>query len=96
MYPDNELGNYLKTIIPVFQWGVLKSIHDACISATVISDHKGLGWVKKVEPVHISGPDNDYQWQKADSSSSVHLIWDIDGKAMKTNLFNTLKDIQRS
>ena len=93
LYPDNELGDYLKTIIPVFQWGsttILKSIHDVCVPAKVISDYKGLGWVTKVEPVRVSGPDNDYQWQQADSTSTVHLIWDIDGKAMKTDLFNTL------
>ena len=40
LYPDNDLGDYLKEIIPVFQWGsttVLKSIHDVCVLGTIIS-----------------------------------------------------------
>jgi len=45
---------------------------------------------KKVEPVYVSGPDNDYLWHPADSTSTVRLIWDIDGETMKTDLFNTL------
>ena len=93
LYPDNELGKYLMTIIPVFQWGsttVLKSIHDVCVPATVISNYKGLNWVTKIAPVKISGPANGYLWMPADSTSKVYLIWDIDGKAMKTDLFNTL------
>jgi len=93
LYPDNELGDYLKTIIPVFQWGsttVLKSIHDVCVPATVISNYKGFNWVTKVAPVKVSGPDNGYLWQEADSTSTVYLIWDIDGEAMKADLFNTL------
>lgn len=51
---------------------------------------KGFDWIKKVDPVRVSGPDNDYQWQEADSTSTVHLIWDIDGDAMKADFFNTL------
>jgi len=92
-YPDNDLGKYLVSITPVFQWGsttVLKSIHDVCVPAMVISDYKGFNWVTKVAPVKVSGPENDYQWQEADSTSTVHLIWDIDGEAMKSDLFNTL------
>ena len=93
LYPETELGDYLKTIIPVFQWGsttIPKSIHDVCVPAMVISDYKELNWITKVEPVKVSGPDNDYQWQPADNTSAVRLIWDIDGKAMKADLFNTL------
>ncbi len=93
LYPNNDLGEYLKTIIPVFQWGsttVLKSIHDVCVPAMIISEHLGMGWVTKTEAIQISGPENEYKWQAADGPSSVQLIWDIDGKAMKTDLFNTL------
>ncbi|MCD6321873.1 MAG: nucleoside hydrolase, partial [Clostridiales bacterium] len=93
LYPDNELGEYLVKITPVFQWGsttVLKSIHDACVPATVISNFKGFNWVTKVAPVKITGPEKDYKWEQADSTSAVYLIWDIDGEAMKADLFNTL------
>jgi len=93
LYPDNDLGAYLNKIIPVFQWGsstILKSIHDVCVPAAIISDFKGLGWVTKSEPIKVTGPDHDYTWQHVDGPSNVHLIWDIDGKAMKVDLFNTL------
>lgn len=92
-YPDNALGEYLVKITPVFQWGsttVLKSIHDVCVPASVISNYKGFYWVTKVAPVKITGPENNYRWEDADSTSNVYLIWDIDGEAMKTDLFNTL------
>jgi len=93
LYPNNDLGDYLMTIIPVFQWGsttVLKSIHDVCVPAVVISNYKGYNWVTKTAPVEVTGPENDYRWVESDSSSTVRLIWDIDGEAMKTDLFNTL------
>lgn len=93
LYPDNELGEYLKTIIPVFQWGsttIPKSIHDVCVPAMVISEYLEMGWVTETEAVHVSGPENNFSWQQADSTSTVHLIWDIDGEAMKADLFNTL------
>ena len=87
------MGEYLKFITPVFQWGsttIPKSIHDVCVPAMVISNYKGFNWVTKVAPVKVSGPENDYQWQPADNTSTVYLIWDIDGEAMKSDLFNTL------
>ena len=56
----------------------------------VISNYKGYNWVTKVAPVKVTGPENDYKWVESDSSSNVYLIWDIDGEAMKTDLFNTL------
>ena len=93
LYPNNDLGDYLITITPVFQWGsttVLKSIHDVCVPAVVINNYKGYNWVTKVAPVKVSGPENDYKWVESDSSSNIYLIWDIDGEAMKTDLFNTL------
>ncbi len=92
LYPDNDLGNYLKTIIPVFQWmsTLPKSIHDVCVPAAIISNHMGLDWVIKEEPAQVSGPENNYSWEKADSISTVRLVWDIDGEAMKKDLFNTL------
>jgi len=92
LYPDNELGNYLKTIIPVFQWMSTdpKAIHDVCVPAAIISEYNDLGWVTKTEPIKLNGPDQGYTWRHIDGSSNVHLIWDIDGEAMKEDLFNTL------
>ncbi len=93
LYPDNDLGAYLNKIIPVFQWGsstILKSIHDVCVPAAIISDFNDLGLVTKTEPIKVTGPDHDYTWQHVDGPSKVPLIWDIDGKAMKADLFNTL------
>ncbi len=92
LYPGNELGEYLKTIIPVFQWKstIPKSIHDVCVPAAIISDYNGLGWVKQTIPVQVNGPDQDYTWRHIEGPSNVRLIMDIDGKAMKNDLFNTL------
>lgn len=92
LYPDNELGKYLKTIIPVFQWRstIPKSIHDVCVPAAIISDYKELGWVKHSIPVQVNGPDQNYTWRHIEGPSNVRLIMDIDGKAMKNDLFNTL------
>ena len=44
----------------------------------------------EVEPTYVSGPEEDYSWQPADGDSAVRLIRDIDGQAMKADLFNTL------
>ena len=98
LYPDNDLGNYLKTIIPVFQWmsTLPKSIHDVCVPAAIISNYMGLDWVIKEEPAQVSGPENNYGWEKADSISTVRLVWDIDGEAMKKDLFNTLNGNPKS
>ncbi len=92
LYPDNELGDYLEKIIPVFQWHttIPKSIHDVCVPAAILGDYLNLGWVKRKEQAGVSGPENDYKWVKADSTSNITLVWDIDGVAMKKELFNTL------
>ena len=92
LYPDNELGKYLLQITPLFQWKTTKpkALHDACVLAVVINDFLGKDWVKEVETSDVSGPDKEYSWQAADEKSTVRLIRDIDGEAMKTDLFNTL------
>ena len=95
LYPDNDLGNYLKIITPVFQWNstIPKSIHDVCVPAAILSNHFGYNWVLKEEPAQVSGPDSGYKWEKADSTSNVRLVWDIDGEAMKKDLFDRLNGV---
>ena len=56
----------------------------------MINDCLGGDWVTEVEPTYVSGPEEDYSWQPADGDSAVRLIRDIDGQAMKADLFNTL------
>ena len=92
LYPDNELGKYLLQITPLFQWRSTKpkALHDACVLATVINEHLGRDWVTETEPTYVTGPEQDYSWQPADENSTVRLIRDIDGEAMKADLFNTL------
>ena len=102
LYPQNDLGKYLLKITPLYQWNTTKpkSLHDTCVLAVVINEALGGDWVTKVEPTYVSGPEKDYSWQPApedsnagDSNagdSSVRLIWDIDGEAMKVDVFNTL------
>ncbi len=92
LYPDNELGKYLLKITPLFQWRSTKpkALHDACVLAVVINDFLGQDWVTEVEPTYVSGPEKDYSWQPAGDNSVVRLIRDIDGEAMKADLFNTL------
>jgi len=60
------------------------------VPAAIISDYMGLNWVWSEKPVAIGGPETNYTWQPADNNSQVTLIWDIDGEAMKKDLFDTL------
>ena len=92
LYPENELGEYLLQITPVHQWGSTrpKALHDVCVLAVVINEYLGLDWIKEVEPTCVTGPEEGYTWQPADENSTVRLIRDIDGEAMKVDLFETL------
>ncbi|MEA3479072.1 MAG: nucleoside hydrolase, partial [Bacteroidota bacterium] len=92
LYPENDLGDYLETITPVYQWRSTepKSIHDVCVPAAIKSNYLGLNWVTRVVPAQVSGPENNYRWEEADSTSAVRLVWDINGEAMKKDLFHVL------
>jgi hypothetical protein len=60
------------------------------VPAAIISDYNGLGWVLETRPAEVTGPDQGYAWKYTDRPSNINLIMDINGEAMKTELFNTL------
>ena len=57
LYPENDLGDYLETITPAYQWRSTKpkSIHDVCVPAAIKSNYLGLNWVTRVVPAQVSG-----------------------------------------
>jgi hypothetical protein len=87
LYADNPLGQYLLKIVPAR----LKPLYDASCLSAIISMHLKLGWIKETE--FIKTPDNaqKYSCIKSDSPTAVRVIRQIDQKAMKQDLFNTMK-----
>jgi hypothetical protein len=87
MYADHPLGQYLKSIMPAHN----KALYDASCLSAIISDHLGLGWVKKTEPVVVAGPENGYRWTRSEQPTPVQVIREIDQRAMQRDLFESMK-----
>ncbi|MFQ6098155.1 MAG: nucleoside hydrolase [Armatimonadota bacterium] len=87
LYADNPLGRYLRQIVPARD----KPLFDPSCLAAIISMRLGLGWVKEVEQVVMTSPGREYRWKKADGPSSVRIIREIDERAMKRDIFTTMK-----
>jgi PKD repeat protein len=87
MYADHPLGQYLESIMPARN----KALYDASCLSAIISDHLGLGWVKKTEPVIVAGPDKGYRWTTSGQPTPVHVIREIDQQAMQRDLFESMK-----
>jgi hypothetical protein len=86
LYADHPLGQYLEAITPA-RW---KALFDpSCLSA-IISMRLGLGWVRAVEGITIAGGD-DHRYTKSDAPAAVRVIREIDHRAMKLDLFQTIK-----
>jgi hypothetical protein len=39
----------------------------------------------------VAGPDEDYAWHSSDARDAVHVIRQIDQRAMQRDLFDTIK-----
>jgi len=90
-YADNPLGRYLLKIVPARN----KPLFDpACLSA-IISMRLKLGWVKETELLVVGGPDKGYRWTKTERATSVRVIRQIDQRAMKEDIFETMKGAKR-
>jgi len=87
LYADNVLGQYLLKIVPAR----LKPLYDASCLSAIISLHMKLGWIKETEFIQTAGPSQGYRWSKTDSPATVRVIRQIDQRAMKHDLFNTMK-----
>ena len=90
-YADNNLGRYLKKIMPARN----KALYDPSCLAAVISRRLNLGWVRETEPVVVAGPKKDYRWTKTKRPTTVRVIRQIDQQAMKEDIFNTMKGNKR-
>jgi acetyl esterase len=86
-YADHPLGRYLEKITPARD----KPLYDPATVSALIDMRIQAGWVKEVEHVVVSGPENKYRWGHSDSPTNVKLIREIDQQAMKEDIFNTLK-----
>lgn len=87
LYADHPLGQYLKQIVPAEH----KALYDASTLSSIISLRVDLGWIKEVEGVDVSGPDQQYAWTHSDDPKAVHVIREIDQQAMQRDLFDTMK-----
>jgi inosine-uridine nucleoside N-ribohydrolase len=90
LYPDNKLGKYLEAISNIYSTELTKSLYDLTTISMVIGKHLGKPWLTLVEPSVVLGPDQEYRWQKVDSSTNVNIIREIDAEEMKADFFNTL------
>jgi hypothetical protein len=84
---DQHYLGYLKSIMPARN----KALYDASCLSAIISDHLGLGWVKKTEPVIVAGPDQGYRWTGTAQPTPVQVIRQIDQQAMQRDLFESMK-----
>ena len=87
LYADNPLGQYLKQIVPAKH----KPLYDASTLSSIISLRLNLGWIKEVERVTVSGPDQRYAWSRSEAPNAVYVIREIDQQAMQRDLFETMK-----
>ncbi|WP_114749703.1 nucleoside hydrolase [Pleomorphovibrio marinus] len=90
LYPKNKLGDYLVAISNIWSTQPKKALYDVAVVSMVVGKHLGLDWLTSVEPSSVQGPDQEYRWQKVESSTDVYIIREIDAEAMKADFFNTL------
>ncbi len=86
LYPNNVLGDYLKKITPPHN----KSLFDVATIAMVIGERGNKGWLTRVEPSTILGPEKHYFWATPAGPTNLRVIRDIDEEAMKANFFKVL------
>ncbi len=87
LYADHPLGAYLKKITPAKD----KALYDPAVLGAIIDIYQDLGWVKEVEPVTVSGPEDEYRWHHSDAPTKVKVIREINQAAIKADIFNTIK-----
>lgn len=88
LYPQNPLGDYLRTITAEIQYA--KSIYDTTALSAIISQRLGLGWISTIDRVEVAGPNQGYRWIPSSNPGAVRIIRAIDPEAMKKDMFDTL------
>ena len=86
-YADHPLGAYLKKITPARD----KPLYDPAVLGAIIDIYRNEGWVKEVEAVTVSGPEDEYRWHHSDTPTNVKVIREIDQAAIKADIFNSMK-----
>ena len=86
LYPDNPLGDYLEKITPARP----KNLYDITVLSMVIGRHVGENWLKKVEPSIILDREKGYEYRSTTEPTNLHIVWAVDGDAMKKDFFDTL------
>lgn len=87
LYAEHPLGVYLKEITPAKD----KPLYDPAVLGAIIDIFRNKGWVKEVETVTVSGPNDEYRWHHSDSPTTVKVIRDIDQAAIKADIFNSMQ-----
>jgi len=82
-YPNNPLGDYLKSIMP----DANKSLYDIGVPADIISMHLGKSWIRRVEPRILV---NTYEYQTTTTPTNLNVISEVDTLAIVDDFFNTL------
>jgi hypothetical protein len=86
LYPDNPLGDYLRKITPARP----KNLYDITVLSMIIGGHLGEHWLTRVEPSILLGRDQGYEYRLTTEPTNLHIVWAVDGEAMKKDFFNTL------
>jgi hypothetical protein len=86
LYPDNPLGDYLKRITPARE----KNLYDITVLSMVIGRHVGKHWLTKVEPSILLNREQGYEYRSTTEPTNLHIVWAVDGEAMKKDFFDTL------
>ncbi len=92
-YPKTNIGYYLKNIMQnrfdTHDYNE-KSLYDLTTVSGVINDYLNLNWYQQIEDMDIANLDEEYAWKKIGGKSNIHVVWDIDEKAMKNDFFQTI------
>ena len=86
LYPDNPLGDYLRKITPARP----KNLYDITVLSMVIGSHVGEHWLTKVEPSILLDREQGYEYRTTTEPTNLHIVWAVDGEAMKKDFFDTL------
>jgi hypothetical protein len=86
LYPNNPLGDYLRKITPARP----KNLYDITVLSMIIGRHLGKQWLTRVEPSILLDRDQGYEYRSTTEPTNLHIVWAVDGEAMKNDFFNTL------
>jgi len=86
LYPNNPLGDYLRKITPARP----KNLYDITVLSMIIGRHLEKQWLTKVEPSILLRREQGYEYRSTTEPTNLHIVWAVDGEAMKKDFFNTL------